>query len=180
MHEAVEDGVDVGWIADHLMPIVDRNLAGQDCRAAAIAFFEYLIEVATGVGIERIEAPIIENKELGAGWTFLGRVEGSAMGYEELDDPERRFTTGFAEEAVGLAQTSGRPQREIAGDHGIGLSALVGWIGRSREGRAIDPAAAQSEVTAALKRLRRENETLRQERDILKKASAFCAREGSR
>jgi transposase len=93
---------------------------------------------------------------------------------------QRRFTTEFREEAVRLAQTSGRTQREIAGDLGIGLSTLVRWIGRSRDRRAVDPGAAESEVTAELKRLRRENEILRQERDILKKATAFFVREGSR
>ena len=92
----------------------------------------------------------------------------------------RRFTRDFENEAVRLALTSGRTQREIAEDLGVGLSTLVRWIGRSREGRAVDPAAAESEVTAELKRLRRENEILRQERDILKKATAFFAREGSR
>src|SRR3954449_624970 len=67
---------------------------------------------------------------------------------------QRRFTKEFEEEAVRLAQTSGRTQREIAGDLGIGLSTLVRWIGRSREGRAADPAAAQSEVTVDLARAR--------------------------
>src|SRR3954466_1707528 len=86
---------------------------------------------------------------------------------------QRRFTKEFEEEAVRLAQTSGRTQREIAGDLGIGLSTLVRWIGRSRDRRAVDPAAAESEVTVELKRLRRQNEILRQERDILKKATAF-------
>jgi len=91
---------------------------------------------------------------------------------------QRRFTKEFEDEAVRLALTSGRTQREIAGDLGIGLSTLVRWIGRSRDRRAVDPAtAAQSDVTAELKRLRRENEILRQERDILKKATAFFARE---
>jgi transposase len=93
---------------------------------------------------------------------------------------QRRFTREFKEEAVRLVQTSGRTQREIAGDLGIGLSTLVRWIGRSREGHAVAPAAAEGEVRAELKRLRRENEILRQERDILKKATAFFAREGSR
>src|SRR3954462_6581118 len=93
---------------------------------------------------------------------------------------QRRFAKEFREEAVRLAQTGGRTQGEIAGDLGVGLSTLVGWIGRSRDGRAVDPAAAESEVTAALKRLRRENEILRRERDILKKATAFFVREGSR
>jgi transposase len=93
---------------------------------------------------------------------------------------QRRFTKEFAEEAVHLVQTSGRTQREIAGDLGISLSTLVRWIGRSRDWQAVDPSATQSDVTTELKRLRRENEMLRQERDILKKATAFFAREGSR
>src|SRR6266513_2779027 len=93
---------------------------------------------------------------------------------------QRRFTKEFAEEAVRLVQTSGRTQREIAGDLGIGLSTLVRWIGRSRDRHAVDPVAAESDVTEELKRLRRENEILRQERDILKKATAFFVREGSR
>jgi transposase len=94
---------------------------------------------------------------------------------------QRRFTKEFEEEAGCLVQTSGRTQREIADDLGIGLWTLVRWIGRRRDRRAADPAtAAESDVTAELKRLRRENEILRQERDILKKATAFFAREGSR
>jgi transposase len=93
---------------------------------------------------------------------------------------QRRFTKEFEAEAVRLAQTSGRTQREIAGDLGIGLSTLVRWIGRSRDGRAGDPTAGESDIAAELKRLRRESEILRQERDILKKATAFFVREGSR
>ena len=93
---------------------------------------------------------------------------------------QRRFTTEFAQEAVRLVETSGRTQGEIDGDLGIGLSTLGRWIGRSRDRRAVDPVAAASDVGAELKRLRRENEILRQERDILKKATAFFAREGSR
>jgi transposase len=94
---------------------------------------------------------------------------------------QRRFTKEFEEEAVRLVQTSGRTQREIAGDLGIGLSTLVRWLGRSRDRRATAPAmATANDVTAELKRLHRENEILRQERDVLKKATAFFAREGSR
>jgi transposase len=101
------------------------------------------------------------------------------MSYAALDDTAARFTKEFEEAAVRLVQTSGRTQCEIAGDLGIGLSTLVRWIGRSRDRRAVDPAAAESDVAAELKRLRRESEILRQERDILK-ATAFFAREGSR
>src|SRR4051812_50120751 len=68
---------------------------------------------------------------------------------------QRRFTKEFEEEAVRLAQTSGRTQREIAGDLGIGLSTLVRWIGRSRDRQAVDPSAAASHGTAELEPLRR-------------------------
>jgi transposase len=94
---------------------------------------------------------------------------------------QRRFTKDFENEAVRLALTSGRTQREIAEDLGVGLSTLVRWLGRSRFSSAVtsggdDPPGA----SRARSRLRRENEILRQERDILKRATAFFAREGSR
>jgi len=50
---------------------------------------------------------------------------------------QRRFTKEFETEAVRLAETSGRTQREIAEDLGVGLSTLVRWIGRSRDRRSI-------------------------------------------
>ena len=63
---------------------------------------------------------------------------------------------------------------------GLGYRRWSAGSGGAGIGSAVDPSAAQSDVTAELKRLRRENEILRQERDILKKATAFFAREGSR
>jgi transposase len=93
----------------------------------------------------------------------------------------RRFTQEFQDEAVRLAQTSGRSRREIAQDLGIGLSTLRHWIDRRSE-RQIEhpPEDGQEDMAAELRRLRRENEILRQEREILKKATAFFAKEGSR
>ena len=64
--EAVENGVGISRIADHLVPFVDRDLARQNGRAAAVAFFEDLVEVAAGTSIEWIEPPIVENEELSA------------------------------------------------------------------------------------------------------------------
>ena len=88
---------------------------------------------------------------------------------------QRRFTQDFQDGAVRLAETSGRPRREIAQDLGIGLSTLRHWIDRRRERWIEQPPEEdrQEDVAAELKRLRRENEILRQERDILKKATAF-------
>jgi transposase len=98
-----------------------------------------------------------------------------------MPQSHRRFTQEFRDEAVRLAESSGRTRREVAEDLGIGLSTLRHWLDRRRE-HEIDhlPQDRQEDVTAELQRLRRENEILRQERDILKRATAFFAKEGSR
>jgi transposase len=98
-----------------------------------------------------------------------------------MPEPKKLFTQEFRDEAVRLAQTSGRSRREIAADLGIGLSTLRNWIDRRRD-RQMDepPPERQEDMAAELKRLRRENEVLRQEREILKRATAFFAKEGSR
>ena len=69
VNEAVEDGVGICRIAYEGVPFVDRDLTGEDGRAAPIAFLEDLVEVATGAGVERFEAPIVEDEELDAGET---------------------------------------------------------------------------------------------------------------
>ena len=106
-----------------------------------------------------------------------------------MPKPRRCFTQDFQDAAVRLAETSGRSRREIAQDLGIGLSTLRHWIDRRWERRIEQPPGdGQEDVAAELKRLRRENEILRQERDILcrngahraKRATAFFVKEGSR
>jgi transposase len=98
-----------------------------------------------------------------------------------MPEPKKLFTPEFRDEAVRLAQTSGRSRREVASDLGIGLSTLRNWMDRRRDRQMDEPPPDRQEDTAAeLKRLRRENEVLRQEREILKRATAFFAKEGSR
>jgi transposase len=87
---------------------------------------------------------------------------------------QKRFTREFEDEAVRLALTSGRTRRSIADDLSVGLSTLTRWIGRTRDRQLpAQDGAAQADLADELKRLRRENEVLRQERDILKRAIAF-------
>jgi transposase len=98
-----------------------------------------------------------------------------------MGKPQRRFTKEFVEEAVRLVETSGRTQRKIAEDLGIGLSTLRRWLDKRRErDMEAPPPDRQEDLAAELKRLRRENEILRQEREILKRAATFFAKEGSR
>ena len=98
-----------------------------------------------------------------------------------MSEPKKQFTPEFRAEAVRLARTSGRSRREIAADLGVGLSTLRAWIDGQRDREMEEPSPDQQEnMVAELKRLRRENEVLRQEREILKRATAFFAKEGMR
>ncbi len=90
----------------------------------------------------------------------------------------RTFTEEFKQEAVRLTETSGRTIAQVAEDLGLGLSTLTRW---KRQYREADLLAGPHEDTAKeLARLCKENELLRQEREILKRAATFFAKEGSR
>jgi hypothetical protein len=43
--DAIEDGIGIGWIADEVVPFVQGDLAGDDGRSAAVAFFEDFEEI---------------------------------------------------------------------------------------------------------------------------------------
>jgi hypothetical protein len=57
--DAVEDGVGVSWIADDMVPFVDRELAGDDRGSSPMAFFEDFQQIMSCGGIERFETPIV-------------------------------------------------------------------------------------------------------------------------
>ena len=90
----------------------------------------------------------------------------------------RQFTDEFKSEAVRLTRESGRPVAQVARDLGISDNVLYRWRAEQRQvdsqGRTRQAVRTeQDEVT----RLRRENETLRKERDFLRRAAAFFAKE---
>jgi transposase len=95
----------------------------------------------------------------------------------------RQFSREFKLEAVRLAKESGKPQAQIARELGIRPDMLRSWK-RQAEGRAgfaaedVFPGNGhQPSQDEELRRLRRENDVLRQERDFLKKATAYFAKE---
>lgn len=90
----------------------------------------------------------------------------------------RVIDDAFRQEAVRILATSGRTIREVASDLGVGVSSLGTW--KRKLGRAELMAGPHDDVEKELARLRRENELLRAERDLLKKATAFFAKETSR
>jgi hypothetical protein len=70
VHEAVEDGISDCGIDDHLVPMIDGELAGHDCRAAAVAIVDDFEQVATLLGGQWCQAPIVEDQKLDTGEAF--------------------------------------------------------------------------------------------------------------
>lgn len=87
----------------------------------------------------------------------------------------RIYDEAFRREAVRILVTSGRTVPQVAADLGIGRSTLGAWKSKMAEAELL--AGPHDDVQKELARLRRENELLRAERDLLKKATAFFAKE---
>src|ERR1044071_8217016 len=67
VNDAVEDGVSQRRLADQIVPAVDRDLAGDQRGAAAVAIFDDFQHVVALLGSERLETPIVEDQQLDAG-----------------------------------------------------------------------------------------------------------------
>ena len=97
---------------------------------------------------------------------------------KKLERKRRVFDDAFRKEAVRILATSGRTIIDVAADLGVGVSSLGKWKRQIDEAELLS--GPHDDLHKELARLRRENELLRAERDLLKKATAFFAKETSR
>jgi transposase len=90
------------------------------------------------------------------------------------------FTLEFKQDAAKLVNEKGYTHQQAADSLGISLSAIGRWV-RAERGTATVSTAKKAVLPlndqAELVRLRKENERLRMEREILKKATVFFAKE---
>jgi transposase len=95
-----------------------------------------------------------------------------------METGKRVFTAEFKREALDLVERSGKPLAQVARELGISDNTLHGWKQQLREhGQDAFPGSGhQTPSEEEFHRLKRENEILRQERDILKKALAIFSR----
>ena len=93
----------------------------------------------------------------------------------------RNYTREFKGEAVQRVAAEGKSFAEVAREPGLGKSLLRSWkTAMSAEGEQAFPAKGNlATVEEELRRLQAENQRLRMGRGILKKATAFFARESS-
>jgi transposase len=93
-----------------------------------------------------------------------------------------KYTAEFRAEALELVRSSGQSMAEVARSLGISDGTLGNWVKADREARerGADPQALSESERQELVRLRREVAELRLDREILRKAAAYFARETSR
>ena len=92
----------------------------------------------------------------------------------------REYTDEFKASAVALVLAEGRRISDVARDLDLTQSALSGWVKRATiESGKGPPGALTKAERDELMRLRKENRELLMERDILKKAAAFFAKEST-
>jgi transposase len=97
-----------------------------------------------------------------------------------------KYTKEFRDETVQLILSSDKSAMQIAKDLGINDKTIYNWIKIYKNENNINTPinetknqkkSSQDELLAELKQLRTENKILKQERDILKKATAYFAKE---
>ena len=82
-------------------------------------------------------------------------------------------TDEFRQDAVRIALTSGLTRKQVADDLGVGKSTLNKWITAHRDTDVVSK--EDLDLTKENNRLRREIRLLKEEREILKKATQFFA-----
>ncbi len=92
--------------------------------------------------------------------------------------PYGRYTQELKQQAVNMALQDGIGVAETARRLSVPLKTLANWVARYRDDAQVFTAKpGVSEAEAELARLKKENAQLRMERDILKKAAAYFAKE---
>ena len=83
----------------------------------------------------------------------------------------------FRREAIRLARLGDQPQRRLAKSLGISDVTLRNWLKAAKSDQGERPGGLSQDEREELARLRDENAKLRMEREILRKAAVFFARE---
>jgi transposase len=110
-------------------------------------------------------------------------AERARKGCSRMDEPgterhrqRRAFTDQYKADVVALCRTSGKAIGQVCRDLDLTETAVRRWVAQAEvdDGKREGLTSTEREELA---RLRKENRALREERDLLKRAAAFFARE---
>ncbi len=89
----------------------------------------------------------------------------------------KKYPAACKERAVKLAVDSDQPIAQTARDLGVNENTLHPWIGKYHRTERQEKEVHDEHLYEELKRLRKENARLKEERDIVKKAAAYFAQQ---
>jgi transposase len=100
-----------------------------------------------------------------------------SMGKKKARRPRRSFTPEFKAEIVELCQRGDRSIVQVAQDFDLTDSAVRNWIAQAERDTGVRADGLTSDEKDELAALRRENRRLKEDVEILKRATAFFAKE---
>ena len=108
--DTVEDGVGESRFTDDIVPLLQRQLAGDQDGGVVVSVLDDFHEIAPLIGVETVRAPIVEDQEvrLGAGPEQVGVASVGASGFEFREHSGDAFVEDGEVVAAGLLNKSVR------------------------------------------------------------------------
>lgn len=88
-----------------------------------------------------------------------------------------KYTTEYKDRAVRMVISSEKSTIQIAKDLGIKTTTLYAWVNKANSPNAQEVGQTNEQMFDELKRLKKELAEVKEQRDILKKATAYFAKE---
>jgi hypothetical protein len=121
VHQAIEDGVGKGRLADDVVPAADRQLAGEEGRGTAVAILDDLEQVPALLGDHGFRPPVVEDQQLrpaeAAEQTWVAAI---AAGERELGEQPWQAVVENREVGARGVVTESTRQPGFAGAAGAG------------------------------------------------------------
>ena len=96
---------------------------------------------------------------------------------EQTKKPNKTYTSEFKESAVKLAIETEQPISQTARELGVNVNTLHTWISKYSKPMKVTANRSDEHIYDEVKRLKKELAKMTQERDLLKKATAYFAKE---
>lgn len=106
--------------------------------------------------------------------------QSASSGGQTPRTKQNRYTKEFRDRAIDLVVRQGYAVAKAAESLGVKFHTMDYWIRNHRREHRVETAMSEADKDQLLEALRRENAELKVEKEILKKAAAFFAKESSR